>query len=233
MKYSQEEYDNARYFDNIIAYCTCCHVPFKVKKSRVYFNNTHNIKNIYCTPECLSKYKSEIRGTIMSECFTCKKPLRQRIHEQHRDRMFCSHSCASKITNLDRWTPLINKLNKGRKGRIRSKAELRIVELIRRDFPTLIVEENVRTLLPSKCEVDILIREKNLAIELNGPVHYFPIYGTDSLNKTKNRDIIKQLEIQQLGINLFVLDISMLNSTKKHQTILDKMYYDNIKPLLL
>jgi hypothetical protein len=222
--FSQKEYNAARYRDKISVVCNHCKIIFPAYKRLIQRDIVSNITAMYCTRKCQAEARSLANGTVTINCLTCGKSRKYRVFEQKAGhKRFCSRSCIAKYYHKYRKITTHN----------RSKAELRIVELIHKDFPNLGIEENIRTLLPSGYEVDILIREKNLAIELNGPVHYFPIYGAESLNKTKNRDIIKQVEIQQLGINLFVLDISMLNSTKKHQTILDKMYYDNIKPLLL
>jgi len=71
-----------------------------------------------------------------------------------------------------------------------------------------------------------------LAIELNGPVHFFPIYGEERLKKCQNRDILKQQEIQQKNINLLIIDISRINSKKQTQIFLNKYFIEIIKPIL-
>lgn len=80
-------------------------------------------------------------------------------------------------------------------------------------------------------EIDILIPSIRLAIELNGPAHYFPIYGDKQLGKTINKDIIKQIETQRLGYRLFILDISTLKN-KDRDDFLKKNFQEKIKPII-
>jgi hypothetical protein len=104
--------------------------------------------------------------------------------------------------------------------------------IIRLVFPSLYIIKNDRVLLPSGLEVDILIPRLKLAIELNGPVHYFPLFGNQKLAKIQAADISKQIEIQSVGYNLLVIDISAYGYFKKVKAMLDEYYVSHVRPLL-
>lgn len=137
---------------------------------------------------------------------------------------YCSKSCRMKHYNHHILERSSNQ---------RSKAEDILASFIKTDFPDLEIVTNDRKFLPSGLEIDINIPSMRLAIELNGPVHYMPIYGEERLHKVQAKDAQKHLEIHQKGLTLIVLDISRLNSTKKQLEFLTKHYTDNIKPLLM
>ena len=117
-------------------------------------------------------------------------------------------------------------------GRNKSKAESILSDFIRGDFPTLQVQNNVRTLLSSGLEIDVYLPECGLAIELNGPTHYSPIYGQQALEKTQMKDQMKQDELQERQITFLTVDISQLRNVKQTTDFLDCYYKEHIKPLI-
>lgn len=135
---------------------------------------------------------------------------------------FCSRSCSAQYNNRRK------KFGATR----RSKAEDYLCKLLRRDFPHLTLVQNDRSLLPSGLEIDIFIPSLKLAIELNGPMHYYPLFGESKLKKIQAADVQKQLEIQSVGCNLLVVDISAYGYFKKAQSVLEVYYSSQIKPLL-
>lgn len=84
--------------------------------------------------------------------------------------------------------------------------------------------QNDRALLSSGFEVDIVLPHLKLAIELNGPVHYFPLFGDQKLAKIQAADILKQMELQAIGYNLLVIDVSAYGYFKKVRAMLDEYY---------
>ena len=219
--------------------------------------------NVFCSTKCAAIYNTRIRTKnhipkqkpprqlyfqlkqtlttgVMSEvkcynpsvkcicnCEQCKVELLRTKYELLRNKngiVFCSRSCRMTYQNL----------NTTKKYNCRkSKAEIFLSNLIKSEFPTLNISENDRTILPSKLEIDIYIQDYKLGIELNGPVHYFPIYGNDRLIKCQNKDVIKQMEMNEIGISLITIDISQLNSKKKTEEFLLKYYTQYIKPVLI
>ena len=76
-------------------------------------------------------------------------------------------------------------------------------------------------------ELDIYIPSLKLAIELNGIVHYEPIYGSDKLTKIQNNDKQKSIRCYEAGIEFATIDTSKC-SYHKHYPI----YYQLIIDLL-
>jgi len=76
---------------------------------------------------------------------------------------------------------------------------------------------NSRELIPSGLEIDIYIKDVNLAIELNGPVHYLPIYGEEKLLSTQTNDEIKRREAIEAGYRYSIIDVaqSRFEDTKR------------------
>lgn len=105
-------------------------------------------------------------------------------------------------------------------------------DLIRKDFPALKVIQNDRALLASGYEVDIVIPDRKIAVELNGPVHYFPLFGEDKLAKIKAADLSKQAELEADGYELLVIDISAHGYFKKVKLMLNEYYSNRIRPHL-
>lgn len=188
---------------------------------------SHNIKELI-NKKCKVKIEKIKTKKIKCICYCerCKKEILRSKTDLIKNKnglVFCSKSCRMTHQNLN---------NTKKYSCRKSKAETYLLNLIKNDFPTLYITENDRTILPSKLEIDLFIKDFNLAIELNGPVHYFPIYGEDRLRKCKNKDLLKQEEIHNLGLSLIVIDISRLSSKKKTKEFLFEYYQSTIKPIL-
>lgn len=113
----------------------------------------------------------------------------------------------------------------------RSKAEIFLSSHIATTFPSLRIAKNDRRTLKCGLEIDIFLPEINLAIELNGPCHYFTIYGEDSLKRVQRNDEIKQSEINSLGHKLIIVDISTL-PTCKTQKFIEDYFISSLKPII-
>jgi hypothetical protein len=99
------------------------------------------------------------------------------------------------------------------------------------DYPNLRILTSERGILPSGLEIDIFLPDLNLCIELNGPMHYFPIHGQEKLTNIKNKDLIKQIEIQNLGYRLIIIDISLSKNKNQVQATVNS-HYENIKDII-
>lgn len=115
----------------------------------------------------------------------------------------------------------------------RSRAEDILISLIGIDFPSVEVLPNDRTLLQSGLEIDVLLPTLCTAIELNGPVHYRPIYGKERLIQVQSKDVQKHHEINATGFELIVVDISKLNGTKRTKEFITNVYNSHIRPRLV
>jgi hypothetical protein len=88
-------------------------------------------------------------------------------------------------------------------GTVRSKLE----EHVEKELQHRISKEllfNDKSVIGS--ELDIYDPEKKIAIELNGLLHYAPIYGEEKLNKIIKNDKEKVTKCEELGIRLVVID---------------------------
>ncbi len=257
LSHKLEELPKLKYNTLITVECDYCHKSFQKERKIIGRNINRGSKHLFCNPKCLSEFrkiapkkqnnilkvkfirnknfKVKVIQPFISKtvkykynCVQCKKEILRTEYELSKKKnknglVFCSRSCRMTHQNLN---------NPKKYSCRKSKAEIYLFELIKRDFPNLIVLENDRTILKSKLEIDLFIPEFKLAIELNGPVHYLPIYGEDRLKKCQNRDLLKQQEIHQIGLALIAIDISRLNSKKKTQQFLDEYYISHIKPIL-
>lgn len=158
-------------------------------------------------------------------CEGCGKPVERtasQLKKTKHGKPYCSKGCRMKHYNANILERTANQ---------RSKAEDILFGMIVADFPTLNVLANDRETLDG-LEIDLYIPSANLAIELNGPVHYMPIYGDERLEQVQMKDARKHLELHQRGIRLLVLDISRLQTRKKTEAFLSEQYTDIIKPLI-
>lgn len=207
--------------------CDNCKNDFIRPLYNVHRNNKHNFCCIKCSTSFKKEYKEKYKKPrIILNCLYCKKEVEKTkndIRKSKTGKIFCSKSCRMTHQNYN---------NPKKYGCRRSKAETFLCNLIKKEFPELKILENDRTILDSKLEIDIYIPDKKIAIELNGPVHYFPIYGDERLKKCQNKDIIKQEEIQKKNINLLVIDISRITSKKQTEKFLDEYFLNFIKPII-
>lgn len=174
--------------------CKFCNSPFLAKNRHYLF--------------CCEKCKLEARETYHKVCPHCFKDFKS----SERDAKFCSCSCRSLALDL-------RKFAHSNKGFSRSKIELFIEERLTKEFPELTIIFNDRSLIGG--EIDIFLPELKLAFELNGVVHYEPIYGTQTLDKTQNRDKQKLIKCYEAGVELAVINLGRGRFTTKYA---DKIY---------
>lgn len=92
-----------------------------------------------------------------------------------------------------------------------------------------VVEFHKTGLVPSsKLEVDIFLPEIKLAIEIDGPGHFSPIWGEEKFRKQQSDDTIKQGILLNAGYSLLRIrqidkSISLTNMDNLTQTVLDEI----------
>lgn len=174
----------------------------------------------FCSLKC--HYDNQLKTNwIYLECAECaSKVLKQKSKIKQNKNNFCSKSCSAKYQNKNKTLGKIKK----------SKSEVYLSNLIRADFQQLNVEENIRSILPSKLELDIYIASIGLAIEINGPLHYFPIFGKAKLKKIKINDANKKIEAHSINCNLIIVNISKIKYWEETKRFLDFIYKYKIKP---
>lgn len=210
--------------------CKNCNKWIFVDRSRIREFN-------FCSKSCNASYYAQFKRKnkpmkpkriwakfINLTCCYCHNNLIRREYEFNQSKsktFFCSKSCKTKYANKYQ---IIHKP--------KSRAESILCNLIKENFPNLEIKENVRDLIPNGLELDIYLPKLKLCIELNGPVHFIPIWGQEKLDKIKNKDIQKQIEINKLGLNLIIIDISKLNSRQSTDLFIKQYFFDYIKPLI-
>jgi hypothetical protein len=97
----------------------------------------------------------------------------------------------------------------------RSKIEAIIEEVLRAKFPSVNIQYNDRKTI--KLELDIYLPDLKMAFEINGILHYKPIYGKAKLDRTKRNDKLKMGRCKKARIKLHVIDIRGLGHKQKRQ----------------
>jgi very-short-patch-repair endonuclease len=168
----------------------------------------------YCDNRC----QNSAKNTSVSEpCKHCGITVIRTLSERKSVKnVFCNNSCAAKYNNAHK-----------QYGTRRSKFEIHLEEFIRKEYPNLELLCNRTEAIES--ELDFYFPELRFAIELNGIVHYEPIYGKDKFERIQNNDKQKSIRCYERGIELAVIDISKIS----YLTNKIKDEYSNIIKLLL
>ncbi len=159
-------------------------VPSKIKQQG----------HVYCSVECRAMAKTT-RVTI--KCEYCgidtTKPFNVIGKYEH---YFCSASCMAKYRHI----------NKPQEQVKVSKLEKHIQSHLDTMYPELQILYNYRDCRFT--ELDIYIPELGLAVEINGPGHYKPIYSEATFSRTQYNDALKAQRCIESGISLLVIDTS-------------------------
>lgn len=132
-------------------------------------------------------------GTLTVSCDNCDKEFSKKsIEIQKTSHNFCSRSCSATYHNKHKTT-----------GYRRSKLEKYLEERIRQEFPDIEFETNCRSVIGY--ELDFYFPTLKLAVEVNGPIHYQPIYSDVRFERTKAIDIEKQNQCVSCGVTLVVV----------------------------
>lgn len=216
---SEEELYLKKSRDLVPLRCERCSQTFEmmVKEVKRSLNGKRPGTGRFCSQEC---FQRSSRKRTTAECAHCHIKFERKTCDI-RNLNFCSNSCSTTYGNLHK-----------KHGSTRSKSEAYLEEMLRRALPSCDIESNVRDLIPSRLECDLVIRDKGIVIEVNGPTHYFPIYGKDKFEKIANRDIVKQKELCEAGFTLVVIDVSKYKYWKTTKPYLDKEFHEKILPLI-
>lgn len=79
----------------------------------------------------------------------------------------------------------------------------------------------------TKLQIDLLVTQLNLAIEIDGPSHFAPIWGSDTLSKNIKYDQKKEGLIIGKGLKLI-----RIKQTKDYSTSRALLVYDKLKKLI-
>lgn len=224
IKATRKEYEENP--EKYIILCTNCNKPIQFKNYRHYCDKINKINlrhhKPFCSINCSNEYKRQY--TNKGICDYCGKEfIRPNVYgDKRQNHVFCSQSCSAKYFNSHKEF-----------GYRKSKAETWIVNQLKKDYPTLNIIENNVDILGK--ELDIYIPQLNIAFEINGIIHYKPIYGEEKFEKIKYNDKIKKELCENKNILLTTIDISDIKSFKEDKIISKYNYIKNLintlKPL--
>ena len=201
----------------VILVCPVCGKYFNITKSRHEYMLKKGANNFYCSKKCGHvNLKTESSKLVEIKCDYCDIVIRRKKRYIKGDLCFCDRSCRAK------YFAHLNKL-----GNRRSLLEVKVEEYIKKYYPYLYFIMNDREKLHG-FELDFYIPQLRLGIEINGPAHFKPIYGDESLLRTQRNDIIKQKMCETKKIRLLIItDVINYNIDNS----LD-IFNNYIKPLL-
>lgn len=215
MKFDQSQFNSGNYKDYITVYCDECNNSFKKKYSFIKYSITHKADaTAFCSLTCRSAFKSRPREEY--QCETCSIKFMRPIYGRDSKQKFCNQSCAATYNNIHKCY-----------GFRRSKLEKFIENELSALYPNLEILYNDRKLLG--LEIDISIPSLKLAIEINGPTHYFPIYGQSIYDKIKAKDTLKAQHCLDKQIRLTVIDVTDM---KVHNLKQSRVYLKQICDLI-
>ena len=205
-------------------YCSreCYKTNVKNKNTRKHNFLTRNINCIICNEVienkntnikyCSKKCRATGKKIHICVCCGCKN----NFYSERKTSKFCSNSCKSKNLKLYEYAHK-------KSGRSRSKIELFLENKLTHDFPELEIVYNTKNIIG--LELDIYIPNLKIAIELNGILHYEPIYGHDKFEKIKERDKQKMIICYNSGIELIVINLGKKGLSKAQKNeIYDEIY---------
>lgn len=164
--------------------------------------------------------KTSPSARIKTKCLNCNLAIGVRPTDYRKSKtknFFCSKSCAATYNNKNKSF-----------GIRRSKLEKYIERKIAKDFPFLNFTFNNKEIIGS--ELDIYCPDLRIAIELNGIVHYEPIYGQDKFERIQDNDKQKLIECYKHGIELAVIDVSQC---KYMTNKISEKYYNIIRDIII
>lgn len=200
--------------DHLDKICEHCGMAFRTTSTQYHRNNRRGYR-FFCTRWCRNTASVRAR---QSPCTNCGTAVPRRPCDLKKVKnVFCSRSCAGSYNNRHK-----------SKGSRRSKLEAFIVQRLQADFPAVeVLANDIRTI---GAEIDILIPSLKLGIELNGILHYEPIYGAEKLERIVANDQQKVAACREKGIELAVIDVSWM---KYFKPAAGERVYDVVKSLVI
>lgn len=159
-------------------------------------------KKFFCSRKCDSEYQTTKQRVICANCGSSFLKIPSQIAKTKNN--FCSKSCAASFNNKNK-----------KYGTRRSKIEQFIEKMLLTEYSDLTFSCNQKEIIGS--ELDFYFPTLKLAIQINGPLHYYPIYGKKKLDQIQSMDIEKRKVCQNQNIKLIELNYSQdkyLNKNK-------------------
>jgi hypothetical protein len=200
-------------------------LPLRCKQCQgIFYRSKHQIQKAlqpgakdqkdFCSHVC---HGLAFNLSVSVPCLHCGVGVSKKLSALKKSKHnFCSLSCAAKYHNSHKQT-----------GYRRSKLEVWLENQLTQRHPDFQFVFNGTNAIDA--ELDIYIPALKLAFELNGIIHYEPIYGLDRLEKTQGNDHRKMFACAERGIDLCVLDTSHMKLFKEKGA---QRYLDLIEEVL-
>lgn len=193
--------------------CNYCNKPFQLTL-KIFNNNLKRNCNNYCSKECSDKAHNKTLEVTCNECGITFKKRRAEIKKTKHN--FCSKKCAGTYYNKHK-----------KNGYRRSKLEIYIEKKLKATYGDQFAKFNDVSMIGS--ELDIYIPSLNLAFELNGILHYEPIYGPDKLKYIQNNDERKLQACIEKQISFCIIDTSHFRYFKESKA---EEFFNMIKSII-
>lgn len=181
--------------------CVVCGKNFTRTKNQLQATLKRK-QRVMCSIACRNIQNASERspGYSLVQCKNCTTQFEKRCcNIKKSPNNFCSSSCAATYQNQHKTT-----------GYRRSKLEKYLEERIRQEFPDLEFETNCRSVIDY--ELDFYFPTLNIAVEVNGPTHYRPVYSQEKFQRIQEIDRQKLKLCEEQGIRLVVVT-NLLNFT--------------------
>jgi endogenous inhibitor of DNA gyrase (YacG/DUF329 family) len=186
----------------------CANCGVEVEKQ---ISDVKRKKNAFCGKKCNYAYK---KAGQQIPCDLCGK-LGKYKHKKYLTKAK-HHYCGNNCKNIDlNSNPAFRPKKAGR-----SKLEKELEMLLKTTYPNLQFTCNDR-IVCSGIELDFYFSDLNLAIEINGPFHYEPIFGQKAYEFTKNNDYKKRAICEKKGVELIIIPAVGNHTQKKLSLIMD------------
>ena len=194
--FTEEEFDNAKSTDKLAIKCEFCgKIFYREKKEIKYAEKPGNEKRCrFCCKKCGIM---SAKNTIIYNCDNCGREfyLQNHLNKTKGTHHFCSKSCSATYNNLHKIF-----------GTRVSKLEAFLSKKLKEKYPSIKLLLNDKTAIGS--ELDFYFPELQIAFEINGIVHYKPIYGEHKYKKIVENDLKKIEKCRKENIDLHIIDVS-------------------------
>lgn len=199
--FSTEEFNNAKTYEKLKCKCTQCGSDFFAKKSLIQMalKNMGTPKINFCSKQCVANSRNT---KIKIKCKNCNKYFYKKeceINKLNIGNNFCSKSCSASYNNKNK-----------KYGTRRSKLEIWIESNLSTLYPNLKIMYNSKKAIGS--ELDIYIPSLKFAFELDGLLHFKPIFGINKLEKIQKNDKNKIDSCIKKQIKLIKIDASFIRN---------------------
>jgi hypothetical protein len=192
--FSKEEYESAKNSDLLQCKCEFCSKTFYTSKRHISFEIKHNRNQVrFCSRICFIESTKKKPVT----CLVCGKNVKRRQvkRSSRTSNKFCCRSHAAYYNNTHKTT-----------GIRRSRLESFVSRELEQRFDKILFLFNNRSAIGY--ELDIYIPSLAIAFELNGIVHYRPIFGEEKFKNIQRVDNEKSLRCGNVGVHLYIIDTS-------------------------